>query len=104
MFCTKCGEALSDKAKFCTKCGARTIPVKAANVEMPTADRKDILTEVGEELNKAFTVASKEIEKALTTAEEELRKVVNPEPVKCPNCGEKNSSGAQFCTKCGGKI
>jgi predicted amidophosphoribosyltransferase len=103
-FCPKCGEQLSENAYFCSKCGARTNIGKAANVASPSGDWKDAFAELGEELNKAFAVASKEIEKAFTTAKEEIKKATSPEPAVCPNCGEKNSANAQFCTKCGAKI
>jgi len=71
---------------------------------LPSGDWKDALNEMGEELNKAFAVASKEIEKAFTMAKEEIRKATSPEPAVCPNCGEKNYANARFCTKCGTKI
>ncbi len=103
-FCNKCGMELSENAYFCSKCGARTSKGKAANVALPSGDWKDTFAEMGEELNKAFAVASKEIEKAFTIAKEEIRKATSPEPVVCPNCGEKNFADARFCTKCGGKI
>jgi uncharacterized membrane protein YvbJ len=103
-FCTECGMELPENANFCSKCGARTNKGKAANVALPSGAWKDTLAEIGEELNKAFVVASKEIEKAFMMAKEEIRKATSQETVACPNCGEKNFANALFCNDCGAKI
>ena len=104
VFCTQCGEELSENANFCPKCGNRTSKGKVANVPLPRGDWRDVFAEEGEELNKAFLVANKEIEKAFTMAKEEIRKATTRELVVCPNCGEKNAASALFCNKCGKKI
>jgi ribosomal protein L32 len=104
VFCTQCGEELSENANFCPKCGTRTGKGKVANVPLPREDWGGAFAQVGEELNKAFSVASKEIEKAFTIAKEEIRKATTRELIVCPSCGEKNTANALFCNKCGKKI
>ncbi len=52
-------------------------------------------------MEKAFAVASKELQDAFMVARENIQKAMFKEPVVCPNCGEKNSSSAVYCSKCG---
>jgi predicted amidophosphoribosyltransferase len=101
VFCSKCGEELPEKAYFCPKCGVRTEKGKEVKVPFPW---EGIFSEVGDELDKAFTVAGKEIKKAFETAKKEIKKATRPEPIKCPNCGETTSVNASFCSKCGKEL
>jgi len=59
---------------------------------------------MGEEMEKAFSVAAKEIKKAFKTAREEIKGAINRESVVCSNCGKENFADARFCYKCGKKL
>jgi uncharacterized membrane protein YvbJ len=104
MYCSNCGEKLSEDDLFCPKCGTKTI--KGVEEAAPTIsdELKDTFTKMSQELEKAFSVAAKEINAAFKTASENIKKSLQKEPVACPNCGEKNPSDAIFCYKCGKRI
>ena len=70
-FCSKCGEELPENANFCSKCGVRTSKGREENIPFPW---EDVLSEVGEEMERAFSRAGREIEKAFKTAKEEIFK------------------------------
>lgn len=103
-YCSNCGEKLSKDALFCPKCGTKAI--KGEETASPTVsdELKVTFTKMSQELEKAFSVAAKEINAAFQTASENIKKSLQKEPVACPNCGEKNLSGAIFCYKCGKRI
>ena len=108
VFCTKCGEELSEEAYFCPKCGLRTGKGEKEDVPIPRegmfAEVGEELKEVGDELNKVFSTAAKEIEKALETARQEIRKATSREPIVCSSCGQRNVANARFCNKCGKEL
>lgn len=101
MFCSNCGAELPENASFCPKCGVRTKKGREENVAIPW---QDAFQEIGKEVEKAFSTAAKEIEKAFLTAREQIRRATGQEAKVCPNCGEKNPSGAAFCYRCGKKL
>jgi ribosomal protein L40E len=103
-YCSNCGEKLPKDALFCAKCGTKTIKGVETNAPGPSDEMKEAFAKMSRELEKAFTVAAKEINAAFQTASENIKKSMQGEPVVCPNCGEKNPSGAAFCYKCGKKI
>jgi ribosomal protein L40E len=75
-----------------------------ANVPSPSDELREAFAKMSQELEKAFTVAAKEIQAAFQTARENIQQSLYKEPLACPNCGEKNPSGAAFCFKCGKKL
>ncbi len=100
MFCSKCGEKLPENANFCPRCGARTKKGIEAGISTPWEDLKDSLSKMGQQIEKAFSIAAKEVDKAFKTAKESMGR----EEVVCPHCGEKNLSDARFCHNCGEKL
>lgn len=101
VFCSKCGKELPEDAYFCPSCGVKTAKGVEANVSMPY---RDMFSEMGKEIEKAFLIASEEMKKAFEKARKEARRVTSREPLVCPSCGEKNFVGDRFCGKCGGKL
>ena len=104
MYCSSCGEELSENAYFCSRCGARTKKGAEMRISGPWEDLRDTFSRVGEEIEKAFSVAGKEMEKAFKTAREKVKEATSREPISCPNCGEKNLAGSRFCSNCGKKL
>jgi uncharacterized membrane protein YvbJ len=103
-YCSKCGNRVSDDEYFCSKCGARTREGVAAGVSAPWEEVRDSLSKMGQEMEKAFSVAAGEIHEAFKTAGESVRRSTGKESVVCSNCGEKNASDSSYCYKCGEKI
>jgi len=103
-YCSNCGEELPEKAYFCSRCGVRTKKGVEAGISTPWEDLRDAFSKMGEEIEKAFTIAGKEMENAFKTARDKIREATSKEPIVCPNCGEKNLTGAKFCYKCGKKL
>jgi uncharacterized membrane protein YvbJ len=104
VFCSNCGEKLSDDANFCTKCGVRTKHAVEAGVSAPAEDLREAFSRMGVELEKAFQTAAKEIEKAVKNVREDLKDSRSRQPVTCKSCGEKSSASVVYCTKCGEKL
>jgi predicted amidophosphoribosyltransferase len=104
VFCSNCGEKLSDEANFCTKCGIRTKHGVEVGVSVPTEDLREAFSKMGVELEKAFQTAAKEIQKAVKNVREDVRDSRSRQPVACKSCGEKSPAGAVYCTKCGEKL
>ena len=104
VFCSNCGEKLPEDANFCTKCGFRTRRGVEAGVPPPTEDWREAFSKMGVEMEKAFQTAAKEIQKALKNVREDIKEPRGRQLVVCKSCGEKNSSNASFCTKCGEKL
>ncbi len=65
---------------------------------------KESFYRLGEELEKAFSVAGKEVEKTFQKARDRVREATRSEPVMCSHCKTENSHDAGFCYKCGKKI
>jgi uncharacterized membrane protein YvbJ len=103
-YCPKCGNKVPDDDYFCSKCGARTKKGMEAGASGPAEELKDALSKMSQEMEKAFTVAAKEIHEALKTAGENVRRSTGMELLICSNCGEKNSTAATYCHKCGEKL
>jgi uncharacterized membrane protein YvbJ len=103
-YCSNCGAKISEDAYFCPKCGTKTIKGAKANVAAPSDEIKEAFTKMSQELEKAFSIAAKEMQTAFQTARENIQKSLYKEPITCSNCGEKNSSDASFCFKCGKKL
>jgi predicted amidophosphoribosyltransferase len=104
VYCSSCGEELSENAYFCPRCGVRTKKGAEMRISGPWEDLRDTFSRVGEEIEKAFSVAGKEMEKAFKTAREKVREAASREPINCLNCGEKNPAGSRFCSNCGKKL
>jgi uncharacterized membrane protein YvbJ len=103
-YCSNCGEKLSKDALFCPKCGTKAKRGVETKLSVSSEEFRETLDKMGQELEKAFTVAAKEIQAAFQTARENIQKSLSKEPISCPNCGEKNPNDAVFCFKCGTKI
>jgi uncharacterized membrane protein YvbJ len=105
VYCSNCGEKLSDDACFCPKCGAKTEKGKAANVTYPSDELRDVFYKVGIELEKAFNIAAHETHAAVLRARENMQqKHAQLETVVCLKCGTKNLSGSIYCHNCGTRI
>lgn len=104
VFCSSCGVELPEGAYFCPRCGVRTRKGVEAGVGTPWDEVRDAFSRMGEELEKAFATAGREIEKAFKTVREEIKEATGKEQVVCPDCEEKNVTGAKFCYNCGKKI
>jgi len=74
VFCSKCGKELPEDAHFCLYCGTRTAKGEEAKVPMPY---KEKVSEMEQQLEKGFLIASEEIKKAFNRAKEEIRKAVD---------------------------
>jgi uncharacterized membrane protein YvbJ len=104
IFCSKCGEKLSEDAYFCPKCGTRTKKGAEAGVTRSSDELRETFAKVGDEMEKAFTIAAKEIQKAFKTARENISESVSKEKTACPYCGGKNRADAIYCYHCGKKL
>lgn len=100
VYCSKCGEKISDDAYFCFKCGAKTEKGKAANVSYPSDELRDAFYKVGIELERAFNVAARETHAAFKRVE----KHVKQKSIVCPNCKTKNLYGSIFVMAVGLKL
>jgi uncharacterized membrane protein YvbJ len=103
-YCHSCGEKLPKEALFCPKCGTKTIVGVEANAASPSDEVKEAFNKMSLEMEKAFNVAVKEMQQAFQTAKSNVEKTFYKEMIVCPNCGEKNTSGAVYCFKCGTKL
>jgi uncharacterized membrane protein YvbJ len=103
-YCHSCGEKLPSGALFCPKCGAKTIAGAEANAATPSEEVREAFNRMSVEMEKAFNIAVREMQQAFQTAKGNVEKAVYKELIVCPNCGEKNSSAAAFCFKCGTKL
>jgi len=104
MYCSNCGEKLSEDALFCPKCGTKTLKGAEENVPNPKDELKEAFAKMGQELDKAFSIAAREINAAFQTASENIQKSIKKEKIVCSSCGEKNPSNAVFCYQCGNKL
>ena len=105
VYCSNCGEKISDEANFCPKCGTKTPKGKAANAAYPADELRDALHTVGIELEKALNMAARETQAAFQKVREDLKqKPAKQQIAFCPKCGSKNPYGAIFCCNCGGRI
>jgi predicted amidophosphoribosyltransferase len=105
VYCSRCGEELSEDAFFCSKCGDRTKKGEKEGIHIHVSDElKDGLTKAGKEIENALSLAAREIEEAFRTAVESIRESRKKEMLKCPNCGEDNPKNASFCHNCGNKL
>jgi uncharacterized membrane protein YvbJ len=103
-FCTKCGKEIPEGAYFCQSCGARTVKGKEAGVSAPLDQMRDALSTMGKELERAFQTAAKEIRDTFETTRENVKQSTQAKPIICKNCGQKNLSTANFCSKCGKEL
>ena len=104
LYCSNCGEKLSEDALFCSKCGTKTAKGVESNVPGPSDELKAAFAKMSVELEKAFSVAAKEINAAFQTASENIQKSLHKEQVTCTSCGEKNPNNAVFCYNCGKRL
>jgi uncharacterized membrane protein YvbJ len=103
VYCSSCGEEISDDALFCPKCGAKTLQEMGRTL-VSSDDIRETFSKIEEEFEKAFAIAAKEIQAAFRTARDNVQKSTTKQTINCPNCGEKNSEGAVFCFNCGQKL
>jgi uncharacterized membrane protein YvbJ len=103
-YCSRCGNKVSDDDYFCSKCGARTREGVEAGATAPAEELKDALSKMGQEMERAFSVAAREIHDVFKKAGENVRRPTGRESVVCSHCGEKNATDASYCYKCGEKI
>ncbi|MHA2231225.1 MAG: zinc-ribbon domain-containing protein [Candidatus Hodarchaeales archaeon] len=101
VFCSKCGKELPENAYFCPICGVKTAKGIEANVSMPYGE---MFSEMEKKLEQAFLTASEDLKKAFNKAREGVKRATHREPIICPSCGEKNSTGEKFCHECGEKL
>lgn len=104
VFCTHCGEKLSEDANFCAICGYRTKHGIDAGVAVPAEDWREAFQKAGLEVEKAFQIAGKEVQKAFKNIKDDVKEPKSSRNVRvCKSCGGKNPIDASFCTKCGAK-
>jgi len=107
-YCHVCGTKLPDDAAFCYNCGAKVSgtpgPTGTGAAASPSDEMREAFSRMSIEMEKAFSIAAKEVQEAFETARNNIRKNVYKAPIVCPNCGEKNSSSADYCVKCGKKL
>jgi len=104
VFCTKCGNKLSEDAYFCSRCGAKTQAGVQAGVASSSEEMREAFGKMGEEMEKAFRTAAKEMERAFKTARDNVKKSTSMPQKECPHCGEDNTGDAEHCTKCGKRL
>ena len=105
MYCSRCGRQLEDDVRFCPSCGTRTPVAVSAGVNYPPIeDLREAFSRAGDEMEKAFSMAAQEINDAFKSTTRTIRDSVGGEPLICPQCGTKNSSGASYCSRCGKKL
>ena len=105
VYCSNCGEKISEDAYFCPRCGAKTMKGAEANAKYPSDEVREAFTRMGLELEKAFSTAAVEIHAAFKKAAAEMKtKPAEQEAMACQNCGAKNQVGAIFCRNCGNKL
>ena len=109
MFCSHCGEDVPDNTNFCPKCGVRTVTGVKENVAIPRQrnweeELESTAERIGEEMEKAFTIAGRELEKAVQRIKSEVEKTTVKGSVNCTSCGERNQQNTNFCYKCGTEL
>ena len=104
VFCSKCGEKLSEDTYFCSRCGARTRKGLEAGVHVSVDDLRDAFSKMGQEMEKAFATAAKEIQQAFKNARENVRQSTTNESIVCSYCKQTNVGEASFCSSCGRKL
>jgi len=70
-YCSNCGEKLAEEALFCPKCGTKTKKGVQTKVSASSEEFRETINKMGQELEKAFTVAAKDIHEAFQTAQHE---------------------------------
>lgn len=130
VYCSNCGREVGEEANFCPKCGARTpkgfeigvephwkeevdkaLQVAAKNIEEGIKKAREYVKEAVRDLSPELEQAreklrevAEDVGEELRSAGKEIRRRTSIAPVYCPECGEKNTGYAKFCTKCGQKI
>lgn len=104
VFCSRCGEKLSEDDSFCSRCGARTRKGLEAGAHAPADDLREAFSTMGQEMEKAFATAATEIQRAFKTAKENIHQSTTSEPIVCSQCKQTNSAEADFCINCGKKL
>ena len=104
MFCSKCGEELTENALFCPKCGVRTSKGVEEGISTPRDELREGLSNIGQEIEKAFSIAAREIDESFKTARESIHKSTQRKTRVCPHCGDKNPEYATFCYHCGERL
>ena len=86
---------------FCPKCGTKAAVGAGTNGSTPSDEVREAFVRMSQEMEKAFNMAAKELQEAFQIARNNIQRNIGKEPIVCPNCGEKNSSSATYCFKCG---
>jgi len=110
VYCSNCGEKISDDALFCPKCGTKTPKGKVSNVPYPSDELRDAFYKVGIELERAFTLAAHETHHAFRKASENMQQKTSSNSantqgsVVCTSCRANNVSSSVFCRSCGARV
>lgn len=104
VYCSNCGKELTENTNFCPKCGITTRKGGTVEVAGPWKDLREAVAEIGEEMEKAFSIAKKEMETAFKKARDGIREATSQKTVVCSQCGETNRTNANFCYTCGNKL
>jgi uncharacterized membrane protein YvbJ len=100
VYCSSCGEKISDDALFCPNCGTKTLKGMEKTVVSSEEIRKTF-NKIEKEFEKALATAAEEIQAAFKKARDNVQKSTTQQAVNCPNCGQKNSENAVYCFNCG---
>jgi uncharacterized membrane protein YvbJ len=104
VYCSHCGNQISDDAYFCPKCGTRTQAGINAGAAESSDEMRETLIRLSKEMEKAFIIAARNVQDAFDTAKKNVQKTMVKEVIVCPNCNEKNPTNASYCHKCGTKL
>jgi uncharacterized membrane protein YvbJ len=103
VYCSNCGEKISDDALFCPNCGTKTLKDMEKTV-VSSEDIRKTFNKIEREFEKALATAAEEIQTAFKTTRNNVQKSTTQQTVSCPNCGQKNSEDAVYCFNCGQKL
>ena len=108
VFCSNCGEAIPEDVNFCQKCGVQTMKGAEEKVPIPRQrnwekEFESAIETIGEEMEKAFSIAGSELKKALHRTKEKLN-ATEKKGLICTKCGETNRNDTNYCYKCGTKL
>jgi ribosomal protein L40E len=107
VYCSNCGSPIADDAFFCSKCGTKSEKGKAAKVNYPADELRDVFYNVGLEIEKAFNTAARETRTAVQQARENWQQSQpnqQPQTVTCSKCASNSPNGSVYCRSCGTKL
>ena len=95
MYCKKCGNEISDGAKFCKFCGAVQETQAAGSFQKP--QNVDPVKEAEQQRQRERLDQQEDL---LRLSQKVVLPATDLQQKKCPNCGGM-VAGAKFCSKCG---